>query len=105
MRRIEATTMTRPDAAYVVLSGTSSRPSPAPLDRRTMRASYCSHRDDAGAVVFDPIYFGVLWDAGARSTLDACCRRKAELGVDAIQLCVQGGYPGYFDGKTFDFRQ
>ena len=91
---------------YLVLAGSASRgPAPGPRDRRTMKASYCSHRDHVGEVVFDPIYFGVCWDVGAYERLDRCCATKRALGVDAIQLCVQGGYGDYRDGATFDFRQ
>src|SRR4030095_4104104 len=79
-------------------------PAAGPLDRRTMKASYCSHRDDEGDVVFDPIYFGVWWQRGARDRLDACLKVKRQLGVNAIQLCVQGGYGDYMDGATYDFR-
>lgn len=79
-------------------------PAPGPVDRRTMKASYCSHRDDDGEVVFDPIYFGLWWQNGARDILDACLAVKRRLGVNAIQLCVQGGYGSYMDGATYDFR-
>jgi len=94
-----------PAEQYLVLaSGAKTSPSPRPRDRRAFRASYCSHRDDTGDVVFDPIYFGVLWAEGNRARIDRCLETKRAMGVDAIQLCVQGGYPGYWQGKTFDFR-
>src|SRR5262245_14164869 len=92
--------------AYVILSGDSraTPPRPSGHDRKTMRAADCSHRDHEGAPVFDAIYFGVYWSRGDRSRLDACLRVKRDLGVDAVQLCVQGGYPGYLSGATYDFR-
>jgi len=97
--------MSRPAArAYTVLAGTSAVAPRPGGDRRTMRASYCSHRDHLGAPVFDAIYFGVYWALGDRSRLDACLQVKRQLGADAVQLCVQGGYPGYLNGATFDFR-
>lgn len=92
------------DAFLAMHSGAESAPPPRPLDRRNFRASYCSHRDHVGRVVFDPIYFGLLWDMNDRATIDACLAVKRAMGVDAIQLCVQGGYPDYAAGKTFDFR-
>jgi len=95
--------MTTAEQYYLLASGTAGAPG-RPLDRRTMRASYCSHRDRSGDVVFDPIYFGVLWSEGNMTRIDDCLATKRALGVDAIQLCVQGGYPGYWNGKTFDFR-
>ena len=92
-------------AAYLVLAGGASRgPAPGPRDRRTMKASYCSHRDHENEVVFDPIYFGVWWSRGDRARLDRCLDVKRALGANAIQLCVQGGYGDYLDGATFDFR-
>src|SRR5262245_51011421 len=93
-----------PAEAYVVLSSASVATPSGPRDRRTMKASYCSHRDHTGAVVFDPIYFGVWWQRGDRARLDRCLDVKRRLGVDAIQLAVQGGYGGYMDAATFDFR-
>jgi hypothetical protein len=91
--------------AYVVLSGAQGGAEPAgPLDRRTMKASYCSHRDHEGAVVFDPIYFGLYWGRNDRARLDACLRVKRQLGANAVQLCVQGGYGDYMAGATFDYR-
>lgn len=80
------------------------RPPGPPPDRRHFLASYCSHRDAQGEVVFDPIYFGYLWATGQRSRLDACLDAKRRLGCNALQLCVQGGYPGYMGGVTYDFR-
>jgi hypothetical protein len=92
--------------AYVILAGTSGAPPgpSGPLDRRTMKASYCSHRDQNGEVVFDPIYFGVYWGRNDRARLDACLQVKRQLGANAVQLCVQGGYPGYMAGATYDYR-
>src|SRR5215831_5581187 len=94
---------------YLVLSGSSSSgggvPPAAPRDRRTMTASYCSHRDDQGEVVFDPIYFGVWWQRNDRARLDRALDIKRSLGVNAVQLCVQGGYGSYMGGATYDFRQ
>src|SRR5262245_45550645 len=95
--------MTTADAYVILASGTTAMPT-RPRDRRTMRASYCSHRDSYGDVVFDPIYFGVLWTQNNRARIMDCLATKRVLGVDAIQLCVQGGYPGYWNGQTFDFR-
>jgi hypothetical protein len=89
---------------YVILANAASETAPGPLDRRTMKASYCSHRDDEHEVVFDPIYFGVWWDRGDRARLDACLDIKRGLGANAVQLCVQGGYGSYMDGATYDFR-
>src|SRR5262245_5002131 len=93
-----------PQETYVVLSGRSSAP-PVPTDRRNFRASYCSHRDQWNEVVFDPIYFGVLWDRGDRARIDSCLATKRSLGVNTIQLAAQGGYGSYFGGATYDFRQ
>lgn len=96
--------MSYPASAYVLLSAETLTPV-VPRDRLTMRASYCSHRDQTGAVVFDPIYFGLLWDKGDKATIDRCLDVKRTMGVDAVQLCIQGGYPAYADGRTYDFRQ
>jgi len=95
-----------PTETYIALvqGASGAAPAPRPLDRRTLHASYCSHRDSTGEVVFDPIYFGVLWADGNRARIDDCLATKRGLGVDAIQLCVQGGYGSYFGGRTFDFR-
>jgi len=90
---------------YLVMASAGGAPTPVgPLDRRTMKASYCSHRDADGEVVFDPIYFGVWWDRGDRARLDRCLATKRQLGANAVQLCVQGGYGGYMNGDTYDFR-
>lgn len=97
--------MTYPASAYAVLRAADDRQPSPPLDRLTMRGSYCSHRDHNNQVVFDPIYFGVCWDKGDLSNIDRCLDVKRELGANAVQLCVQGGYGGYMHGATYDFRQ
>jgi hypothetical protein len=56
-------------------------------------------------VVFDPLYFGNLWDQGDYTTIDGCLDIKRALGVDTIMVAVQGGYGDYMGGRTFDFRQ
>lgn len=97
-------TLTRAETTLVLNSTPATVPRP-PRDRRNFLASYCSHRDHNHEVVFDPIYFGYWWQAGDRTRLDKCLDVKRSIGVNAVQVCVQGGYPGYMDGKTYDFRQ
>src|SRR5262245_12148117 len=96
-------TLTRAES-YLLLATAPGRPVPTPIDRRHFVASYCSHRDHLHDVVFDPIYFGVLWSQQDRARINACLEVKRAMGVNAIQLAVQGGYPGYWNGQTFDFR-
>jgi hypothetical protein len=97
-------TLTRVETTTLVLNSAARPPRP-PRDRRNFLASYCSHRDHEGDVVFDPIYFGVWWQNGDRARLDRCLEVKRSLGVNAIQLAAQGGYPGYMAGATYDYRQ
>src|SRR5215471_3875402 len=95
--------LTKPESYVVLASAPAPVPRP-PVDRRHFLASYCSHRDQLGEVVFDPIYFGCLWAEQDRARINACLDIKRAMGVNAIQLAVQGGYPGYWNGQTFDFR-
>src|SRR5262245_6187136 len=103
-RRADMHSLTRAESYVVLASAPQALPRP-PINRRHFLASYCSHRDHLHDVVFDPIYFGVLWSQQDRARINACLEVKRAMGVNAIQLCVQGGYPGYWNGQTFDFRQ
>jgi hypothetical protein len=67
-------------------------------------ASYCSHTDDLGQVVFDPVYFGLYWDWHDHGRLEACLAMKRQLRLTDVVIAVQGGYGSYMDGATFDWR-
>ena len=67
-------------------------------------ASYCSHTDDLGQVVFDPVYFGLYWDWRDHGRLEACLAIKRQLRLTDVVIAVQGGYGSYMDGATFDWR-
>lgn len=75
-----------------------------PADRKSFRSSFCSHRDDHGEPMFDPVYFGVMWKRGDLPSIDAMLETKRELGLTACILCVQGSYGNYLGGESFDFR-
>src|SRR5262245_36239113 len=96
-------TLTRVETTVVVAAAGAKPPHP-PRDRRNFLASYCSHRDQYGDVVFDPIYFGVWWANGDLDRLAGCLAVKRAMGVNAVQLAPQGGYPGYMAGATYDFK-
>jgi hypothetical protein len=95
--------------AWAILS-TPSSDTPPPLgpwpttDAAPLRASYCSHTDGDGTVVFDPIFFGVYWSVGDTATLERCLEQKRKLGLTDVCIAVQGGYRDYLNGATFDWR-
>lgn len=74
-----------------------------PADREDICASYCSHRDQRNEVVFDPVYFGKLWDIGDRERIDGCLEIKRFMGVNTVMIAVQGAYGDYLGGG-FDFK-
>ena len=81
----------------------AARPRPT-TDAAPLRASYCSHTDGEGTVVFDPIFFGVYWDVGDTATLERCLKKKRGMGLTDVCIAVQGGYRDYLNGATFDWR-
>jgi hypothetical protein len=97
---------------YVILASatTSPRPPRPPtgvwptIDEGVICASYCSHRDADGHVVFDPIYFGVHWDRGNVGELEDCLTEKRVLGLTDVVIAVAGGYRDYLGGAVFDWR-
>jgi len=98
-----------PAETYVVLASPSGSTPPTPgvwptIDAGPIMASYCSHRDGEGAVVFDPIYFGVGFDEFDADDLEQCLVVKRSLGITDVVLAIAGGYPGYMNGRSFDWR-
>jgi len=92
---------------YTVLTRATSGRAPGgwPLtEERPIYASYCSHRDHGGMVVFDPVYFGVYWDRGETVALENCLRMKRAMGITDVVIAIAGGYHDYLDGATFDFH-
>src|SRR5262245_35976793 len=99
------------DETYIVISSASSGPSPLgpwpKCDAAPINASYCSHSlpFHDGDACFDPIFFGVYWAIGETGEIDNALDVKRSLGFTDVCIAIAGGYGGYMDGATFDFRE